>query len=186
MPKDLLRLCSYWALSAGLVASTVAAVPALAHMKRPLPVHLSSSRHAGSHDRSGPAATRASVRPVSRRHAYVQVGVASWYGPHRQGRLTASGQVFDMRKMTAAHRTLPLMTRARVTNLENGKSVDVVINDRGPAIKSRVIDLSEGAAKKLGMKKQGLALVRVEALPPTAPVETTASSTAQMGDPAFD
>ena len=177
MRKDLLRLCSYWVLSAGLVAST-AAVPALARMERPLPSHRSASLQADSHDRSG--------RSAVRHHAYVQVGVASWYGPQRQGRLTASGQVFDMHKMTAAHRTLPLMTRARVTNLKNGKSIDVVINDRGPAIKSRVIDLSEGAAKKLGMKKQGLAMVRVEALPSGAPVETTVSSAGQVGSPAFD
>lgn len=187
MRKDLLRLCSYWIVSVSLVASTAVAVPALAHMERPLPSHRAASLHADSHDRSGRAvAAHASARTASRHHAYVQVGVASWYGPQRQGRLTASGQVFDMHKMTAAHRTLPLMTRARVTNLENGKSVNVVINDRGPAIKSRVIDLSEGAAKKLGMKKQGLALVRVEALPPGAPVETTASSADQMGNSAFD
>ena len=103
--------------------------------------------------------------------AYRQVGVASWYGGRHQGRLTASGEVFDESKLTAAHRTLPLITLARITNLENGRSVDVRINDRGPYIDGRVIDLSTRAADELGMTQQGLARVRVEALP-----EQTASS----------
>lgn len=102
---------------------------------------------------------------------YRQVGVASWYGGRHQGRLTASGEVFDENKLTAAHRTLPLVTWARVTNLENGRSVEVRVNDRGPYIDGRVIDLSTRAAEELGMSQQGLARVRVEVLP-----EQTASS----------
>jgi rare lipoprotein A len=94
-----------------------------------------------------------------------QVGLASWYGDQEQGRLTASGQRFDARKLTAAHRTLPLDTKVKVTNLENGKSVEVKVNDRGPYIPGRVLDLSTEAAKLLGMEKQGLALVRIEVLP---------------------
>ncbi|HZB91970.1 MAG TPA: septal ring lytic transglycosylase RlpA family protein [Stellaceae bacterium] len=90
-----------------------------------------------------------------------QVGLASWYD---QGRLTASGERFDPRKLTAAHRTLPLDTKVKVTNLENGKSVEVKVNDRGPYISGRVLDLSSEAAKKLGMTKEGLALVRIEVL----------------------
>jgi len=93
------------------------------------------------------------------------VGIASWYGLDHQGRLTASGRPFDARKLTAAHNTLPLNTKARIVNLENGKSVEVTINDRGPGIPGRVIDLSERAALRLGMKKEGLALVRIEPLP---------------------
>jgi rare lipoprotein A len=92
----------------------------------------------------------------------VQVGIASWYGPQHQGRPTASGEIFDMKKLTAAHPTLPLASKARVTNLENGKSVEVKINDRGPYVDGRIIDLSERAARRLGMKEQGLARVRVE------------------------
>jgi peptidoglycan lytic transglycosylase len=89
-------------------------------------------------------------------------GVASWYGDHWQGRTTASGKPFDERKLTAAHRTLPLNTRVRVTNLKTGLSVEVTITDRGPYAGGRVIDLSKAAAKKLGMVKEGLVPVRIE------------------------
>jgi hypothetical protein len=93
-----------------------------------------------------------------------QVGLASWYGADFQGKPTASGQIFDEEKLTAAHRTLPLRSRVRVTNLENGRSVEVRINDRGPYVAGRVLDLSTRAAKALGMHKEGLALVRIEVL----------------------
>ncbi len=96
---------------------------------------------------------------------YEEIGIASWYGRWHQGRLTASGQPFDMNKLTAAHPTLPLNTRARVTNMENGKSIEVRVNDRGPYVKGRAIDLSAKAAEKLGMMKQGLSVVRIEVLP---------------------
>jgi rare lipoprotein A len=98
------------------------------------------------------------------KHAYRQVGIASWYGGRHQGRLTASGEIFDKNRLTAAHRTLPLDTKARITNLENGRSVEVTVNDRGPYIRGRVIDLSARAARELGMKQQGLALVRIQVL----------------------
>ncbi|HWE73334.1 MAG TPA: septal ring lytic transglycosylase RlpA family protein [Stellaceae bacterium] len=91
-----------------------------------------------------------------------QTGVASWYGDQWQGRTTASGKPFDDRKMTAAHRTLPLNSRVRVTNLNTGRSVEVTITDRGPYADGRVIDLSKAAAKKLDMVKAGLVPVRVE------------------------
>jgi rare lipoprotein A (peptidoglycan hydrolase) len=94
-----------------------------------------------------------------------QVGLASWYGADFQGKPTASGQIFDEEKLTAAHRTLPLRSRVRVTNLENGRSVEVRINDRGPYVAGRVLDLSSRAAKSIGMHKEGLALVRIEVLP---------------------
>jgi len=87
---------------------------------------------------------------------------ASYYGGKYHGRLTASGERFNMHAMTAAHRSLPFGTRVRVTNLDNGKSVVVRINDRGPFVRGRVIDLSRAAAKKIGLT--GLAPVRVEVL----------------------
>jgi rare lipoprotein A len=93
-----------------------------------------------------------------------QTGVASWYGEEWQGRMTASGKPFDDRKLTAAHRTLPLNARVRVTNLETGRSVEVTIIDRGPYADGRVIDLSKAAAMKLGMVKAGLVPVRIESL----------------------
>jgi rare lipoprotein A len=94
-----------------------------------------------------------------------QVGRASWYGEAHHGRVTASGEVFDMHQMTAAHPTLPLGSRARVTNLTNGRSVDVLVNDRGPVIPGRIIDLSYAAANALGAVSAGIVRVRVVPLP---------------------
>jgi rare lipoprotein A (peptidoglycan hydrolase) len=92
-----------------------------------------------------------------------QVGEASFYGPGFHGKKTATGEKFDQNDKTAAHPTLPLGTKATVTNLDNGNSVDVKINDRGPYVKGRDIDLSKGAAKELGMTKDGVAPVQIEA-----------------------
>jgi len=93
-----------------------------------------------------------------------QEGLASYYGEKFHGRKTASGEVFNMYEMTAAHRTLPFGTYVRVTNLENGRSVVVRINDRGPFAKGRIIDLSYAAAKRLGMVHSGVAKVRIEVI----------------------
>jgi len=95
---------------------------------------------------------------------FVQVGIASWYGPGFHGSRTASGEVYNMYKLTAAHKTLPLGTYVRVINLENGRSVVVKINDRGPFVEGRIIDLSYAAAKKIGMLKKGTARVKIVAL----------------------
>lgn len=91
-------------------------------------------------------------------------GIASWYGPGFNGRTTASGEVFNTNQMTAAHKTLPFGTRVRVTNLTNGRSVVVRINDRGPYHGSRVIDLSRAAAEQIDMIQNGTANVRIEVL----------------------
>ena len=91
-----------------------------------------------------------------------QTGLASWYGPNFHGRLTANGEVYDQYGLSAAHPTMPLPSYAKVTNLENGSSVIVRVNDRGPFSKKRVIDLSARAAQLLGYTKQGIAKVRVE------------------------
>lgn len=100
---------------------------------------------------------------------YDERGIASWYGPGFDGKRTSSGEIYDMYKMTAAHKTLPLPTYARVTNLANGKSVVVKINDRGPFHDNRIIDLSYTAAAKLGMLKKGTALVDVKTVSIGAP-----------------
>ena len=92
-----------------------------------------------------------------------QQGVASWYGRHWRGRKTASGARFDERLLTAASLALPLATRARVTNLQNGRSVDVLVNDRGPYAGDRVMDLSQKAAAALGMTHSGLTQVVIRA-----------------------
>ena len=94
--------------------------------------------------------------------AFRQVGVASWYGPGFHGKRTASGERFDQNKLTAAHRSLPLDTVVKVTNLDNGKAVKVSINDRGPYVGKRVIDLSKAAANRLDMTDDGTARVRIE------------------------
>ena len=107
------------------------------------------------------AAGPGEVRPAS---LYSERGLASWYGERYHGRTTASGARFDMNAMTAAHRTLPFGTRVNVTNLENGRAAVVTINDRGPFIAGRIIDVSRRAAEHLGFRHQGLARVGVEAL----------------------
>lgn len=93
---------------------------------------------------------------------FSQTGVASWYGRQFHGRKTASGDTFDMNQLTAAHRSLPLNCYIRVTNKENGKSVVVKVNDRGPFHGNRVVDLSYGAAKRLGITNSGTAKVNIE------------------------
>src|SRR5712692_2850308 len=102
--------------------------------------------------------------------SYRADGIASWYGPDFHGRLTANGEVYDMHGISAAHTTMPLPSYARVTNLANGRSIVVRVNDRGPYARNRVIDLSIGTAKALKFYGQGLAPVRVEYLG-RAPIE---------------
>ncbi len=101
----------------------------------------------------------------------VETGIASWYGHPYHGRKTANGEVYDMETMTAAHRTLPFNVRVRVRNLANNKTVDVRINDRGPFVRGRIIDLSRAAARAIDLIGPGIAKVRVEvaALPSRSP-----------------
>lgn len=96
----------------------------------------------------------------------IETGLASWYGAKHHGKRTASGEIFDQKKFTAAHRTLPWGSIVKVTNLDNGKSVEVRINDRGPFTKGRIIDLSRAAARAVGMLESGVSLVRMELLSP--------------------
>lgn len=97
-------------------------------------------------------------------HGYDQSGRASWYGARHHGKRTASGERFNQNGLTAAHRSLPFGSRVRVTNLSNKRSVVVRINDRGPHGRGRLIDLSRGAAEKIGMLRSGTARVRVQGL----------------------
>ncbi|NBW05437.1 MAG: septal ring lytic transglycosylase RlpA family protein, partial [Alphaproteobacteria bacterium] len=93
---------------------------------------------------------------------YDETGIGSWYGDEFAGRLTANGEIFDPAKVTAAHKTLPMPSVVRVTNLDNGKSLVVRVNDRGPFVSGRIIDLSREAARLIGYKKAGIARVRVQ------------------------
>lgn len=104
-----------------------------------------------------PEVARAQTRHVLR-------GIASWYGRVHHGRRTASGVRFDMNALTAAHRTLPFGTRLRVTHVRTGRSVEVVVNDRGPYVGQRILDLSRAAAARLGVVLEGVADVRLEIL----------------------
>ncbi|MGJ3232390.1 MAG: septal ring lytic transglycosylase RlpA family protein [Oceanicaulis sp.] len=106
------------------------------------------------------------IDPENDTPRHVEEGLASWYGPGFHGNLTASGEVFDQAALSAAHRSLPLPSLARVTRLDTGDSVLVRINDRGPFVDDRVIDLSHAAAEALGFIEDGVAQVRVEALGP--------------------
>ena len=107
-----------------------------------------------------PGQTQDDIKPIPARK--FQVGRASWYGRLFQHKKTASGEPYDMHDFTAAHRTLPLGSWVKVTNLKNEKSVMVRINDRGPVLKSRILDLSYGAAMILGMDGDGIAKVRLD------------------------
>ncbi len=98
---------------------------------------------------------------------FCQNGIASWYGPGFHGKKTASAEIYNMHELTAAHNVLPLNTLVKITNLENQKEVVVRINDRGPFVGDRIVDLSWAAAKQLGMVKKGTVPVRVAVLGPT-------------------
>ena len=109
-----------------------------------------------------PGQTQETIKPVATRK--FQVGKASWYGRVFQHKKTASGEPYDMHDFTAAHRSLPLGSWVKVTNLKNDKSVMVRINDRGPVMKSRILDLSYGAAMILGLGNDGVAKVRLDVI----------------------
>lgn len=110
-----------------------------------------------------------------------QLGVASWYGPGFHGHATTSGEIYDQQGLTAAHPNLPLGTRARVTNMENGRAVDVRINDRGPFVKDRAIDLSYAAARAIGVVGPGTAPVRIEVVERPPGDFTTVRYAVQVG-----
>ncbi|MBI2683246.1 MAG: septal ring lytic transglycosylase RlpA family protein [Acidobacteriales bacterium] len=112
---------------------------------------------------------------------YVETGLASWYGPPYHNRKSASGEVFDMHDLTAAHKTLPMNSIVRVTALGTGKSVIVRINDRGPFVGDRILDLSLGAAKEIGVWRAGLARVRVEVLEAPKPIDSGGRWCVQVG-----
>ena len=117
-------------------------------------------------------------------YGYKEQGVASWYGKKFHGKPTSSGEIYNMHLMTAAHKSLPLPTDVRVTNLQNGRSVIVKVNDRGPFVGNRIIDMSYAAAHRLDMTTDGTALVKVEALSAAAP--SMAGSTAGTTQAATD
>jgi len=124
---------------------------------------------------------RRAPAPIEAYPGAVQTGTASWYGPGFHGNRTSSGEIYDQYDLTAAHQTLPLGTRVAVTNLDNGRQVEVRINDRGPFVKGRAIDLSYAAARSLGMIAPGTVPVRIEVLGAVQATLPTAVYTIQVG-----
>lgn len=121
--------------------------------------------------------------PLASHKGYRERGVASWYGKKFHGRRTSSGEPYDMYAFSAAHKTLPIPCYARVTNLRNGKSVVVRVNDRGPFLHNRLIDLSYAAATRLGIRATGTGLVEVEALDPGEPAAVPVTHRAPLENP---
>jgi rare lipoprotein A len=114
---------------------------------------------------AGDSAALHSRSSRSEHRSFAQIGLASWYGREKAGRRTASGEHFNPQLFTAAHRTLPLGTIVRVTNLSTGKSIKVRVNDRGPFVRRRILDLSAAAGRTLDIRRNGMALVRIEVFP---------------------
>jgi rare lipoprotein A len=127
---------------------------------------------------TSPNVVNPEVRAQAKNPPY-QVGTASWYGEYFDGKPTASGEDFDMYDMTAAHPTLPLGSYVRVTNLRNGKAVVVKVNDRGPIVPGRIIDLSYGAARALQFQQRGLQRVRLDVVKPHTAHRSTYDTVAE-------
>jgi len=121
--------------------------------------------------------TRVRVEPPG----LVETGIASWYGPGFHGQTTSNREIYDMYDLTAAHRALPFQTHVMVTNLDNNRSVMVRINDRGPFVKDRIIDLSYAAARMLDMIEPGTARVRIEVVPDLSPDPDSIRFSVQIG-----
>jgi rare lipoprotein A len=168
-PGSMLRWCTF----AGLTFTALALTTGCHHQKRrpyappPPPLRTQSYSHHTEPISPAPVEPNEALRgnepvPTPEGHpAFVETGMASWYGP--SGHRAADGSAYDGTGMTAAHKTLPLGTVARVTNLSNGESVTVRITDRGPFSNGRILDLSESAAKKIDLYRMGVAQVRIEA-----------------------
>jgi rare lipoprotein A len=152
------------ALSTGVVPPAESKSNNLSSDKPPPPVQRSETPPAANvpspvETKQVPEAARI---PAPSQPTTTETGLASWYGAKHHGKRTASGEVFNQDRLTAAHPTLPWGSRVKVINLDNGKSVDVRINDRGPYKQGRIIDVSRAAARALGMMQQGIATVRIE------------------------
>lgn len=135
---------------------------------------------------SGPATQRPYIingrryYPIPSAEGYEEKGIASWYGKKFHGRQTSNGEQYDMYDMTAAHKTLPMGTMLEVNNLENGRKTVVRINDRGPFVKGRIIDLSYTAAKKIGLTRPGTAMVKIVALGEAVKEQSASSEPVQL------
>jgi rare lipoprotein A len=132
-------------------------------VKQVVPYNTSSSK--GTFKVGSPYKIKGKMYYPKEQYDLVETGIASWYGPNFHGKQTANGEIFNKRELTAAHRTLQMPSLIRVTNLQNGRSLIVRVNDRGPFSRGRILDLSERSAELLGFKKQGTAKIKLEVLP---------------------
>jgi rare lipoprotein A len=137
------------------------------HVVKQLPTNREErvARATGRFKVGSPYKIRGRVYRPQETYTYSQTGIASWYGPKFHGKMTANGEIFDKYELTAAHKTLQMPSLVRVTNLSNGRSIVVRVNDRGPYAHGRLIDLSERSAELLGFKSKGTAKVRLDLLP---------------------
>lgn len=142
----------------------------------PAPPPIGSSDDDESASANATPQVKKNAKPI-----YTEVGMASWYGPPYHNRKAANGEIYDMHQLTAAHKTLPLNSIVRVTNIKTGESVLVRINDRGPFIGDRVIDLSMAAAKQVSVYRAGLAKVKVEVLSAPAALDRGGRWCVQIG-----
>jgi rare lipoprotein A len=153
-----LKFIAFWGIPLGMIL--------LAGCMSKRPVVVEKRPEASDSKRVAKAETPPAERIEKRESKGVQYGMASWYGPDFHGKPTSSGEIYDMYQLTCAHNTLPLGTTVIVTNLENGKSLELKVNDRGPFVKDRIIDLSYSAARILEVYQKGTAYVKVETVGP--------------------
>lgn len=160
------RLSAWIALAAaGLIVSSCAELELASHTAKQVKIPGTTPQQAqGTYKVGKPYEIRGIWYYPKVDYNYVETGIASWYGPGFHGRKTANGEIYDQYALTAAHRTLPLPSMVRVTNLGNGRSIVVRLNDRGPFANNRIIDLSRRSAELLGFRVQGTAKVKVEIL----------------------
>lgn len=153
-------------LAAGCTTCEVATLPPIPPSAEPTPPppKPKKAKPKGSYRLGDPYVIGGVTYTPQEDWGYAETGVASWYGAPFHGRLTANGEAYDQNELTAAHQTLPLPSIVRVTNMENGRSVVVRVNDRGPFITGRILDVSRRAAQLLKFHKKGTTPVRVEVL----------------------
>jgi rare lipoprotein A len=175
-PFSILRFLFFLLISLFLLASCLPKRQVV-YERRSAPLEKRETKKEGFAERKPTLPEREEIEKRETRG--VQYGIASWYGPDFHGKPTSSGDIYDMYQLTCAHNTLALGTTVIVTNLENGKSLELQVNDRGPFVKERIIDLSYGAARILGIWERGTAFVKVETVGPW--IEEVQRITLQVG-----
>lgn len=165
MRKNFIRLMLTGVVSVPLLASCTEAQFASHLVKQTLGASMFTENKVGHFKVGKPYKIKGQWYRPAETYDFAQTGVASWYGPNFHGKDTANGEVYNQNDLTAAHKTLQLPSIIRVTNLENGRSIVLRVNDRGPYSKNRILDVSSKAADLLGFKNQGTAKIRMDVLP---------------------